>query len=125
MSSICFVSAASRATVAIDSSAAGSDGKDLVGFTQGIPLALFMLGAGLRIRETAALPRWTSFLALASVPFLIVGSASIAGREVDGGPFTVPLMLAYLGMLVWTVAVSVVLRRRPTVRHVEVVTTPA
>jgi hypothetical protein len=98
---------------------------DLVGFAQGIPLALFMLGAGLGVRETATFPRWTSFLALASVPFLVVGVASIAGPEVDGGPFIAPLILGYTGMLVWALAVSVFLWRRPQAHAVGVVATPA
>ena len=62
-------------------------------------------------RETAALPRWTGFAALAIVPLLVVGSATIAGPEVDGGVFVAPLMLAYLVMLMWTVAVCLVLWR--------------
>ena len=98
---------------------------DLVGFAQGVPLAIFMLGAGFGTRATGVFPRWMGALALASVPLLVVGAASIAGREVDGGPFILPLMLAYLGMLAWTVAASVVLWRRPVARPFEVVATPA
>jgi len=84
---------------------------DLVAFVQAIPLALFMLGACLGGRATAVFPRWTEILALATVPLLVIGAGSVAGREVDGGPFIFPLMLAYLGMLVWTTAVCVVLWR--------------
>ena len=97
---------------------------DLVGFAQGIPLALFMLGAGLGTRATAVFPRWTSILALASVPLLVVGVASIAGREVDGGPLVFPLLVAYLGMLVWTAAVSVALWRRPAGAPAELAVSP-
>jgi len=92
---------------------------DLVGFIQGIPLALFMLGAGMGTRVTRVFPRWTSIVALAVVPLLVIGVASIAGREVDGGPFTFPLMLAYLGMLVWTIPACVVLWRRPAAARAE------
>lgn len=86
---------------------------DLVGFVQGVPLALFMLGVGMSTRATRVFPQWTGIVALAAVPLLVVGVASIAGPEVDGGPFTFPLMLAYLAMLVWTIAACVVLWRRP------------
>ena len=89
---------------------------DLVGFVQGIPLALFMLGAGMGTRATRVFPRWTSIVALAAVPLLVVGVASVAGREVDGGPFIFPLMLAYLGMLVWTIPVCLVLWRPAAAR---------
>ena len=86
---------------------------DLVGFVQGIPIALFMLGAGMGTRAAGVFPRWTGIVALAAVPLLVVGVASLAVREADGSPFILPLMLAYLGMLVWTVAVCAVLWRRP------------
>jgi hypothetical protein len=92
---------------------------DLVGFVQGIPLAIFMLGAGMGIRATRVFPRWTGVLALAAVPLLVVGVASVAGREVDGGPFVFPLMLAYLGMLVWTIPVCLVFWRRPAATRTE------
>lgn len=96
-----------------------------MGFVQGIPLALFMLGAGMGTRATGVFPRWTGFIALAAVPLLVVGVASIAGREVDGGPFIFPLMLAYLGMLVWTVAVCVVLWRHPAGARAELAASTA
>lgn len=98
---------------------------DLVGFAQGVPLALFMLGVGFGTRATGVFPRWMGILALTSIPLLGLGVASIAGREVDGGPFILPLMLAYLGMLVWTIAASVVLWRRPVAHPFGVMTTPA
>lgn len=87
-------------------------GGDLNGFLQAIPYAVFMLGAGMGIRATGALPRWTGLVALVAAPLFVVGAASVAGREVDGAPFIYPLMLAYLGITVWTAAVSVVLWRR-------------
>lgn len=98
---------------------------DLVGWAQGIPLALFMLGAGLGTRATGVFPRWTGILALVSVPLLVVGVAGIAGPEVDGGPLVFPLIVAYLGMVVWTVAVSVVLWRRPAVAPAGPAVSPA
>lgn len=88
---------------------------DLVGFVQGIPLALFMLGVGMGTRATRAFPHWTSIVALIAVPLLVVGVASIAGREVNA-PFSFPLMLAYLGMLVWTIPVCLVLWRPAAAR---------
>jgi hypothetical protein len=69
-------------------------GGDLVGFFQGAPLAVFLLGAGMGIRATGAFPRWTGIVALAASALFIVGTGSVAGREVDGGPLVFPLMLA-------------------------------
>jgi hypothetical protein len=99
---------------------------DLVGFVQGIPLAIFMLGAGLGTRSTGVFPRWTGLVALTAVPLLVVGVGSIAGREVDGGAFVLPLMLAYVGMIVWTLAVCVALwRQHPAVHRTEPAPSPA
>lgn len=84
---------------------------DLMGFVQGIPLAVFMLGAGMATWSTRVFPSWTGVAALTAVPLLVVGVASVAGREVDGGVFVFPLMLAYLCMIVWTLAVCVSLWR--------------
>ena len=89
---------------------------DLVGFVQGIPLALFMLAAGVVSRDTGVFPRWTGLVALGTVPLLVLGVGSVAGREVDGGPLVLPLMLGYLGTLVWTVAICVVLLRSASAR---------
>lgn len=100
-------------------------GGDLVGFAQAVPLSLFMLGMGLGNRSTGAFPRWTGVLALVTVPLLVVGAASVAGREVDGAPFTLPLMLGFLGMLVWSGAVSVVLWREQRVEVPSIVAEPA
>ena len=87
-------------------------GGDLAGFLQAVPYAVFMLGAGMGTRATGALPRWTGLVALGAAVLFVVGGASVAGREVDGAPFIYPLMLAYLGITIWTAAVSVAMWRR-------------
>lgn len=87
-------------------------GGDLAGFLQAIPYAVFMFGAGMGIRATGALPRWTGLVALVSAALFVVGAASVAGTEVDGAPFIFPLILAYLAITVWTVVVSIALWRR-------------
>jgi hypothetical protein len=76
-----------------------------------VPLGVFLLGAGLGARATGMLPRWLAWGALAVAVALVVGAASIAGNELDGGPLGVPLWLGYLALLVWILATSVVLRR--------------
>jgi len=87
-------------------------GGDLAGFLEAIPYAVFMLGAGMGIRATGVLPRWTGPVALAAAVLFVVGGASVTGREVDGAPFIFPLILAYLVITVWTAAVSIALWRR-------------
>jgi hypothetical protein len=87
-------------------------GGDVAGFLQAVPYAVFMLGAGLGIRATGALPRWTGVIAFVAAALFVVGAASVVGREVDGAPFIFPLMLAYLAITLWTAAVSVAMWRR-------------
>jgi hypothetical protein len=41
----------------------------------------------------------------------VVGAGGVTGDEVDGGILGVPLLLGYLGLLVWTVGASVSLWR--------------
>jgi hypothetical protein len=66
-------------------------------------------------RATGAFPTWSAFVALAAAALFVVGAGSVAGREVDGGPLVLPLMLGYLGLLAWICTASVVLWRRPGV----------
>jgi hypothetical protein len=100
-------------------------GGDLVGFLQAAPYGIFMLGAGMGVRATGVLPRWTGFLALAAALLLFLGGGSIAGREVDGGPLVAPLMLGYLCMLVWILRASASLWRGPAAVTAEAVPSPA
>lgn len=77
-----------------------------------LPLAVFLLGAGLGARATGLLPRWLAWGATATAVILAAGGASIAGNELEGGPLGSALVLGYVALLVWIVAVSVVLWRR-------------
>jgi hypothetical protein len=78
-----------------------------------IPLAVFLLGASMGARVSTALPRWVAWLGIAVSVLLVVGAGSVTGDEVDGGILGVPLLLGYLGLIVWIVAASITMARRP------------
>jgi hypothetical protein len=84
-----------------------------LGTLEGIPLALFLLGASIGAHATRALPRWLVWLGIASSVLLVTGAGSVAGDEVDGGVLGAPLVLGYIGLLLWITAVSVSMLRRP------------
>ena len=77
-----------------------------------VPLAVFLLGAGLGARSTGIFPRWLTWLALGVAAVLTLGGASVVGDEVDGGPLGMLLVLGYLGLFVWIVGASVTMWRR-------------
>jgi hypothetical protein len=77
-----------------------------------VPLAVFLLGAGLGARRTDILPRWLVWLAIAAATLLAVGGASVMGDEVDGGVLGGVLLLGYAALIVWIVGASVTLWRR-------------
>ncbi len=76
-----------------------------------IPLAVFLLGAGLGARASGALPRWLSWLAVASAALFAVGAGGVMGDEVDGGVLGMFLVLSYLALLVWIVGSSISMLR--------------
>jgi hypothetical protein len=78
-----------------------------------IPLAVFFLGAGFGARASGALPRWLAWLAIGLAPLFALGAGGVTGDEVDGGLLGMGLVLAYAGLLVWIVATSVSMARRP------------
>jgi len=93
----------------------GYSGDHALGTLIAVPLGVFLFGAGMGARASGALPRWLAWVAIVSATALIVGAGSITGGELEGGPLAVPLLLGYLGLLVWIVATSVVLGRgRPS-----------
>lgn len=100
-------------------------GDHWLGTLMGVPFGVFLLGAGMGSRATRVLPRWLSWSAIALAVALVVGAGSVAGDEVDGGPLGGVLLLGYVGLLVWMIGVSVVLWRRPALKRVEVVPSPA
>jgi hypothetical protein len=100
-------------------------GDHWIGTLMGVPLGVFLLGAGLGSRATRLLPRWLSWSAIAFAAAFIVGAGSVTGDEVDGGPLGLVLLLGYLGLLVWIVGVSVVLWRRSAGERVEMAPLPA
>lgn len=90
-----------------------------LGLLTAVPLALFLLGAGLGARATGTLPRWLAWLAPALSVLFLLGAGSVTGDEVDGGILGMPLLVAYLGLIVWIVGTSVTLLRRPDPARVE------
>jgi hypothetical protein len=84
-----------------------------------IPLALFLFAAAMGARTTGALPRWLAWLALALSVLFVLGAASVTGDEVDGGILGMPLVVAYLGLIVWVAGTSLTLVRRPRVPAIE------
>jgi hypothetical protein len=80
----------------------GPDGVDIA-----IPVAVFLLGAGMGAKASGTLPRWLAWLALGSAGAFVVGAAGVTGDEVDGGILGLVLLVGYLGLLVWTVGASV------------------
>lgn len=84
-----------------------------LGVLVAIPLALFLLGAGLGARATATLPRWLAWLALVLSVLFVLGAASVTGDELDGGILGMPLLAGYLGLIVWIVATCITVLRRP------------
>ncbi len=84
-----------------------------LGVLTAIPLAVFLLGASIGARATRSLPRWLAWLGIAVSVLLVAGAGSVTGDEVDGGVLGLPLLLGYLGLIVWIVAVSVSMLRRP------------
>ena len=59
-----------------------------------------------------ALPGRLAPAALVVAALLLVGAGSIAGDELEGGPLAIPLLLGYLGLLLWIVWACVALARR-------------
>jgi hypothetical protein len=89
------------------------------GFGMAVPAAVFLLGAGLGGLASGVFPPWLGrFAVVLSVGFL-AGGAGIMGDEVDGGPFGSVLVLSFVGMWVWTVAMSVRLWRTNSVAAAE------
>jgi hypothetical protein len=100
-------------------------GDHWLGTLMGVPFGVFLLGVGMGSRGTRLLPRWLSWGALVLATLLVAGAGSVTGDEVDGGPLGIVLLLGYVGLLVWMIAVSVVLWRRRPLERVEVVPSPA
>jgi hypothetical protein len=89
-----------------------------------IPLALFLLAAGMGARTTGALPRWLTWLALVLSVLFVLGAASVAGDEVDGGILGLALVAGYLGLVVWVAGTSLALIRRPHAPAIEAAPEP-
>ena len=64
-----------------------------------VPLGIFLARRWFRALASGAFPRWLTWavVALARSRFSSVGVASIAGGELEGRPFGIPLALGYLG----------------------------
>jgi hypothetical protein len=107
------ISAFERPRVRVNTLWIGYGGDHWLGVLTAIPLALFLLGASMGARATRSLPRARAWLGVAVCALFVVGAGSVAGDEVDGGILGLALLLAYLGLLVWIVGVSIAMVRRP------------
>ncbi|WP_140404154.1 hypothetical protein [Nocardioides sp. XL1] len=81
------------------------------GFGMAVPAGVFLLGAGLGGLASGAFSAWLCRLAVVLSGGFLAGGAGIVGNEVDGGPFGLVLVLSFVGMWVWTVAISIRLWR--------------
>jgi hypothetical protein len=77
-----------------------------LGTLTAIPLALFLLGTGLGARATGLIPRWLAWFGIALSVLFVAGAGSVTGDEVDGGILGLPLVVGYLGLIVWILATS-------------------
>jgi hypothetical protein len=77
-----------------------------------VPLAIFLLGAGLGARAVGTMPRWLAWLGIALAALFVVGAGGVMGDEVDGGILGTGLVLGYAGLIVWIVGSSVSMLRR-------------
>ena len=77
-----------------------------------IPLAVFLLGAGIGARESRSLPGWVAWLGIILAATFVVGAAGVAGDEVDGGIPGLFLVIGYAGLVVWIVGSSVSMLRQ-------------
>jgi hypothetical protein len=91
----------------------GPDGVEIA-----VPLAVFLLGAGMGAKASGALPRWLAWLAVVLAAAFVVGAAGVTGNEVDGGTLGLVLLLAYLGLLTWVIGASLSMWRTPDSRLV-------
>jgi len=90
----------------------GYGGGHWVTVLMGIPLAIFVFGAAMGVREAATLPRWLARLGIGAAAMLLAGAASVVGDEVDGGVLGLALLIGYLGFIVWVAGASVSILRR-------------
>jgi hypothetical protein len=77
-----------------------------LGTLTAIPLAVFLLGTGLGARATGLIPRWLAWFGIALSVLFVAGAGSVTGDEVDGGILGLPLLVGYLGLIVWILATS-------------------
>jgi len=75
-----------------------------------VPLAVFIF-AIVRGGADRVQPRWLVRLGGVVAALLLVGAASVAGGEVDGGPLGIVLLLGYVGLIVWVGGASVAILR--------------
>ncbi len=78
-----------------------------------VPVAVFLLGAGLGARATRMLPRWLAWLAVVLAAMFVLGASGVMGDEVDGGILGAGLLFGYAGLVVWIVGSSVSMLRGP------------
>ncbi len=80
-------------------------------FTLTVGTSGFLLGAGLATLQTAALPRWTGWLAI------VFGVIAAVPSHILGGLLDHIGFLGFVGLGVWTLIVSILLTIRTDITH--------
>jgi hypothetical protein len=84
----------------------------------GFLFAAFHVGAGLSILQTGALPRWLGWASLVIALVFLVALFGMFSEDDEGGPLGIVYFLDLLASLLWALATSIVMLRRPLGRRV-------
>ena len=84
----------------------------------GFFFAAFHVGAGLSILGTGVLPRWLGWASLAIAIVFLVSLFGMFSEDDEGGPLGIIYFLCLLASLLWALATSILLLRRPLERRI-------
>jgi len=84
----------------------------------GFFFAAFHVGAGLSILQTGALPRWLGWASVLIALVLLIALFGMFSEDDEGGPLGIVYFLDLLASLLWALATSILMLRRPLQRRV-------
>jgi Domain of unknown function (DUF4386) len=84
----------------------------------GFFFAAFHVGAGLSILRTGVLPRWLGWASLVIAIVFLVSLFGMFSLDDEGGPLGIVYFLDLLASLLWALATSILMLRRPVERRV-------